>query len=48
MYTLRQSLLKMELVCYNIKLRGSEVPKDMLVDAFIAPDDNINEDEGYY
>lgn len=46
-YTLRQSLLKMELVCYHIKIRGSEVPKHMLVNVFDSNEAN-NEDEGFY
>ncbi|XP_017780080.1 PREDICTED: translin-associated protein X isoform X2 [Nicrophorus vespilloides] len=32
LYTLKQSLMKMEMVCYNIKMRGNEVPKHMLAD----------------
>ncbi|XP_003425818.1 translin-associated protein X [Nasonia vitripennis] len=49
LYTLRQSLIKMENVCYTIKVRGSEIPKHMLADvATIAAEDvNIEDDEGY-
>lgn len=49
LFTLRQSLLKMENVCYMIKVRGSEIPKHMLADvAFSAGDDmNMEDDEGY-
>ncbi|KAK9712105.1 Translin family [Popillia japonica] len=48
-YTLKQSLAKMEVVCYNIKVRGSEVPKHMLASVVTStPDENSDEDEGYY
>ncbi|XP_022914674.2 translin-associated protein X [Onthophagus taurus] len=46
-HTLRESLYKMELVCYNIKVRGSEVPKHML-DVGLASYPNLDDDEGYY
>ncbi|XP_060533602.1 translin-associated protein X [Cylas formicarius] len=44
---LRQSLAKMELVCYNIKIRGSEIPNHMLLSVIESNriDDEI--DEGY-
>lgn len=46
--TLKQSLTKMENVCYTIKVRGSEIPKHMLADVAIgATVDYIGEDEGY-
>lgn len=51
-YTLKQSLNKMEMVCYNIVVRGSEVPKHML--AAVVSTNNadmvMDEDEGigYY
>lgn len=50
LYTLRQSLIKMENVCYTIKVRGSEIPKHMLADvATIAAEDvNMEDDEGYH
>lgn len=49
MYVLRQSLSKMELVCYNICVRGSEVPKHMLMNVITsADDDNHEEDEGFF
>lgn len=46
---LRQSLSKMELVCYNICVRGSEIPKHMLVNVIAASNDhNTEEDEGFF
>lgn len=45
-FTLRQSLLKMEMVCYNIHVRGTEVPKHMLAD--VLTHEEYPEDEGYY
>jgi len=49
LYTLKQSLLKMENVCYMVKVRGSEIPKHMLADVAIVASEGINieEDEGY-
>lgn len=47
-HTLRQSLLKMELVCYNIKIRGSEIPKHMLVNVIESNELNNDNDEGFY
>lgn len=47
-YTLRQSLQKMELVCYNIHVRGSEIPKHMLLNVIESSDVSSNEDEGFY
>lgn len=49
LYTLKQSLMKMENVCYNIRVRGSEIPKHMLADvAAINSEDMVMEDdEGY-
>lgn len=48
-YTLKQSLTKMENVCYAIKVRGSEIPKHMLADfAIMAGEDYpAEENEGY-
>lgn len=43
--TLKQSLHKMENVCYTIKIRGSEIPKHILVD--VATEEYIESDEGY-
>lgn len=49
LYILKQSLAKMENVCYMIKVRGSEIPKHMLADVAIGETDDINldDDEGY-
>lgn len=47
-YVLRQSLEKMELVCYNIQIRGSEIPKHMLLSVIESSDLNENDDEGFY
>lgn len=49
LYVLRQSLLKMEFVCYNIHVRGSEIPKHMLA-SVISTNNEINndEDEGFF
>lgn len=44
MFTLKQNLQKIEYVCYTIKVRGSEVPKHILVDVAI---EDIESDEGY-
>lgn len=38
----------MELVCYNIQIRGSEVPKHMLASVMESNDVNTEEDEGFY
>ncbi|XP_017890118.1 translin-associated protein X [Ceratina calcarata] len=43
-FTLKQSLQKIENVCYTIKVRGSEIPKHILVDVAI---EDIESDEGY-
>lgn len=34
MFTLKQSLRKVETACYNLKVRGSEIPKHMLAGVF--------------
>ena len=34
MYTLKQSLQKVEAGCYTLQVRGSEIPKHMLADVF--------------
>ncbi|KAJ8973549.1 hypothetical protein NQ317_018394 [Molorchus minor] len=47
-YVLRQSLAKMELVCYNIQIRGSEIPKHMLISVIESSDVNADEDEGFF
>lgn len=47
--TLKQSLNKIENVCYTIKIRGSEIPRHMLASVAIAQtEENIDEDEGFY
>lgn len=48
-YVLKQSLHKMEMVCYNITVRGSEVPKHMLA-SVVSTDNHLNpeDDEGFY
>ncbi|XP_020711413.2 translin-associated protein X [Athalia rosae] len=50
LYTLKQSLAKMENVCYTIKMRGSEIPKHMLADMAIgaASEYGAEDDEGYH
>lgn len=49
-YVLKQSLQKMENVCYNIIVRGSEVPKHMLGTIIATSSNNEfnEEDEGYF
>ena len=37
MFTLRQSLQKVENACYTIQVRGSEIPKHMLADVLRQP-----------
>lgn len=49
-FTLKQSLAKMENTCYTIKVRGSEIPKHMLADVAIrgaTEEYTADEDEGY-
>lgn len=48
-YVLKQSLHKMENVCYNIVVRGSEVPKHMLANV-ISTNTEVcsDEDEGFF
>lgn len=49
MYVLKQSVMKMELVCYNIRVRGSEVPKHMLVNVLSSGNKEHDEDdEGFF
>lgn len=47
-HVLRQSLSKMELVCYNIQIRGSEVPKHMLMSVVESSEVDDDRDEGFY
>lgn len=44
LHVLRESLNKMEYVCYNIKVRGSEVPEHMLV-PMQPKEDKVEEEE---
>lgn len=46
--TLRQSLLKTEMVCYNIKVRGTEAAKWGNSTAKELNDGNGEDDEGFY
>ncbi|XP_058812394.1 translin-associated protein X [Topomyia yanbarensis] len=47
--TLRQSLLKSENVCYNVKVRGGEAAKwGNTDDCAFVPKDNLDEDEGIF
>lgn len=49
LHVLKESLAKMEYVCYNIKVRGSEVPKHMLVNVIDSNKRNdLDEDEGFF
>jgi len=45
-YTLRQSVLKVENVCYNVTVRGGEAAKWGTVDNIDKPSDDV--DEGFY
>lgn len=47
-YVLRQSLSKMELVCYNIQIRGSEIPKHMLMNVIESSEVTDDIDEGFF
>lgn len=46
-HVLRQSLAKMELVCYHIQIRGSEIPKHMLLSVIESQEADNNDDEGF-
>lgn len=46
LYTLRQSLGKVEGACYTLKVRGSEIPKHMLADVFSSKAIIIDQEEG--
>lgn len=49
LHVLKESLNKMEHVCYNIKVRGSEVPEHMLLFNINQKDnDEAAVDEGYF
>ncbi|XP_031825514.1 translin associated factor X isoform X2 [Nomia melanderi] len=45
LFTLEQSLHKIENVCYIIKVRGSEIPRHILID--VATENYAESDEGY-
>lgn len=46
LYTLKQSLAKVENACYTLKVRGSEIPKHMLADVFSTKADIIDQEDG--
>ncbi|XP_025064441.1 translin-associated protein X isoform X3 [Alligator sinensis] len=46
LYTLKQSLAKVENACYTLKVRGSEIPKHMLADVFSTKADMMDREEG--
>ncbi|XP_025909168.1 translin-associated protein X [Nothoprocta perdicaria] len=46
LYTLKQSLAKVENACYTLKVRGSEIPKHMLADVFSTKTELIDQEEG--
>ncbi|XP_057609338.1 translin-associated protein X [Chionomys nivalis] len=45
LYTLKQSLAKVENACYALKVRGSEIPKHMLADVFSVKTEMIDQEE---
>ncbi|KAK5648608.1 hypothetical protein RI129_003500 [Pyrocoelia pectoralis] len=50
-YTLKQSLQKMEYACYTIQVRGSEIPRHMLatvMNTVANPEITNEDDEGFY
>lgn len=47
-YVLRQSLSKMESVCYNIQIRGTEIPKHMLMSVIESAEITNDVDEGFF
>ncbi|XP_074846278.1 translin-associated protein X isoform X2 [Carettochelys insculpta] len=46
LYTLKQSLAKVENACYTLKVRGSEIPRHMLADLFSTKAEMIDREEG--
>ncbi|XP_077202486.1 translin-associated protein X isoform X2 [Paroedura picta] len=46
LYTLKQSLAKVENACYALKVRGSEIPKHMLADVFSTKTEIIEQEDG--
>lgn len=49
-YTLRQSVLKVENVCYNVKVRGGEAAKwgAITTATDVYTEKNYDEDEGFF
>ncbi|XP_051024829.1 translin-associated protein X [Acomys russatus] len=45
LYTLKQSLAKVENACYALRVRGSEIPKHMLADVFSVKTEIIDQEE---
>ena len=45
LYTLKQSLQKVEAACYTLQVRGSEIPKHMLAEVLSSVDRGYNVDE---
>ncbi|GAB1293809.1 Translin-associated protein X [Apodemus speciosus] len=45
LYTLKQSLAKVENACYALKVRGSEIPKHMLADVFSVKAEMVEQEE---
>lgn len=45
LYTLKQSLSKVENTCYALKARDSEIPKHMLADVFSVKTEMIDQEE---
>ncbi|XP_076693448.1 translin-associated protein X [Callospermophilus lateralis] len=46
LYTLKQSLAKVENACYALKVRGSEIPKHMLADVFSVKTEMPDQEKG--
>lgn len=44
---LKQSLYKVENACYNLQVRASEIPKDMLVEMLAASKDDLDLDAAF-
>ena len=42
LWTLKQSLQKVEKACYTLQVRGSEIPKHMLADVFNTSSGEVN------
>ncbi|XP_071869248.1 translin associated factor X [Bombus fervidus] len=48
LYTLEQNLHKIENACYAINVRGSEIPKHILVDLVVSEEYAADSDESYH